>query len=368
MKRRLSKKLLALFVALAMVLGMSVFAMAEPDPGNELYAEFTPDELSFDVEKGSSETLTSAISAAARYYSDDSYAEDTYISAYTAELVSATAPDGGNLAGINPMQYITVDRGTTMSILTVDIRPGDMPEGSYVWMLTTIVTGDWEPCDSDPVYIYLNVTGGSDDGVFSVSCDPTELNIKVKEGYDNVSPQEVKISVKSKSGNELPFMLGGCRMITDIYPVTASFKEYVVCENSSTGGALSVSLKPGLPKGKYVFRIYPLVGYEGIDVGAPFTVNVTVSAGDTSGALVDPTTGETVDYSLKDNAVSLSGDVSPQTPVYVAVFNENQQLVSIEVLTAPGSAIVSGGSTAKLIWVDADGFIVKCEAPELDLS
>ena len=36
MKRRLSKKLLALFLALAMVLGMSVFAMAEPDPGNEL--------------------------------------------------------------------------------------------------------------------------------------------------------------------------------------------------------------------------------------------------------------------------------------------------------------------------------------------
>ena len=103
-------------------------------------------------------------------------------------------------------------------------------------------------------------------------------------------------------------------------------------------------------------------------MGAPFTVNVTVSSGNTSGALVDPTTGETVDYSLKDNAVSVSGDVSPQTPVYIAVFNENQQLVSIEVLTAPGSAIVSGGSTAKLIWVDADGFIVKCEAPELDLS
>ena len=51
MKLRLSKKLLALFLALAMVLGMSVFAMAEPDPGNELYAEFTPDVLSFDVQK-----------------------------------------------------------------------------------------------------------------------------------------------------------------------------------------------------------------------------------------------------------------------------------------------------------------------------
>ncbi|MBQ3379942.1 MAG: hypothetical protein IJG50_08820 [Clostridia bacterium] len=334
---------------------------------NELYTEFTPDELSFDVEKGNTPTIESVISASARYYSDDSYAENTYISAYTTELVSATAPNGSNLAGINPMQYITVDRGTTMSVLTVDIRPASMPAGSYVWMLTTIVTGDWKPCDSDPVYIYLNVGGGGDDDII-VSCDPNDLSFSVNEGYDSVSPQEVKVSVKNSMGKMLPFTLGRRHTVKALYPQTADFSEYVVCENSVSGDALNVSLDPGLPEGEYVFEIYPHIGYNGNDVGVPFKINVTVSAGGNSGTLIDADTGESVNYALEDSAVNVTGDVAAETPVYVAVYNEKSRLISIKILSAPGSADVSGGSTAKLLWINADGFKAKSKFALLYLS
>ena len=82
----------------------------------------------------------------------------------------------------------------------------------------------------------------------------------------------------------------------------------------------------------------------------------------------DPATGETVTCKLKSDTLTVSGDVSASSPVCVALFDENGRLTSIEMMDAPGTADVGTGVTAKLIWLNADGFTAKSESMDFELS
>ncbi|MBQ4248499.1 MAG: leucine-rich repeat domain-containing protein, partial [Clostridia bacterium] len=86
------------------------------------------------------------------------------------------------------------------------------------------------------------------------------------------------------------------------------------------------------------------------------------------GFRTDPATGETVACKVADNTLTVSGDVSASSPVCVALFDENGRLVSIEVMNAPGTADVGAGVTAKIIWLNAEGFTAKSESMEFELS
>ncbi|MBR2742592.1 MAG: leucine-rich repeat domain-containing protein [Clostridia bacterium] len=75
---------------------------------------------------------------------------------------------------------------------------------------------------------------------------------------------------------------------------------------------------------------------------------------------VDESTGKRVTYVLENGAVTVSGDVSPSAPVYVASYDERGRMKSAGILTAAGAAEVSG-AFAKMIWVDADGAVPKTQ-------
>ena len=52
----------------------------------------------------------------------------------------------------------------------------------------------------------------------------------------------------------------------------------------------------------------------------------------------------------------------------INIHNENGRIVSIKLMDAPGTADVGAGVTAKLIWLNADGFTAKSESMDFELS
>ena len=88
----------------------------------------------------------------------------------------------------------------------------------------------------------------------------------------------------------------------------------------------------------------------------------------TSGILTS-STGEIVSWSLNDEGiVTVEGTaVIPSAPIYIATYNENGQFLGVEILNKPGTVTVTG-DTAKLMWLNADSFIPRSAAAEIDLQ
>ncbi|MBQ1434557.1 MAG: hypothetical protein IIZ19_01490, partial [Clostridia bacterium] len=84
--------------------------------------------------------------------------------------------------------------------------------------------------------------------------------------------------------------------------------------------------------------------------------------------MTDEKTGEAVSYTNDKNNITVSGDVSANAPVFVSVYDENGKMVSIRMMSEAGTVNVSGGDSAKLIWVNAVDFAAKSESAELTLD
>ncbi|MBQ1434707.1 MAG: leucine-rich repeat protein, partial [Clostridia bacterium] len=85
-------------------------------------------------------------------------------------------------------------------------------------------------------------------------------------------------------------------------------------------------------------------------------------------SVTDPATGESISCLYEENTVTVSGDVSSETPVCVALYDENGRLVSVKVMNAPGTADAGSGYAAKVIWLNAAGFTSKGECMEFELN
>ncbi len=85
-------------------------------------------------------------------------------------------------------------------------------------------------------------------------------------------------------------------------------------------------------------------------------------------ARTDYATGERIAFQCEGDTLTVSGDVSPASPVYIALYDADGRMTAVYVLDAPGSVDVGGGATAKLIWMNAAGFTPKSECVEFELE
>ena len=87
-----------------------------------------------------------------------------------------------------------------------------------------------------------------------------------------------------------------------------------------------------------------------------------------SGILFDDDTDERVLFKCEDNILTLSGDVSPSAPVCAAVYDEDHKMLSVKMIASSDTIDLSGAYSAKLIWLNAEGSIAKCECAEFELE
>ncbi|MBQ1334976.1 MAG: hypothetical protein IIY34_06460, partial [Clostridia bacterium] len=259
-----------------------IHVIADLTNSEELYAEFSPSEINFSVEPGFLGTLEETINVNARYYSDNRYANTAFISAYTTELVSAMSPEGANLSGTDPMQFINVIQ-TADGQLNVCITPGNMLQGTYVWRLSTIVTGDYTTCDSDDVYITVNVTGYASADDIYIEYEPQGFYAKIEEGYSRMTPQKINVKGTTNAG------VVALVKVEDVDVSDAGFGEvdysdHIVCTVSNEGDVIEISALPGIPAGEYIFYIFPTVTHMGTPVStSEFSISLDVAEFDEDG-------------------------------------------------------------------------------------
>ncbi|MBQ1435198.1 MAG: hypothetical protein IIZ19_04825, partial [Clostridia bacterium] len=62
-----------------------------------------------------------------------------------------------------------------------------------------------------------------------------------------------------------------------------------------------------------------------------------------------------------DGTVAVSGDVSPDAPIWVAAYDKNGRMTKVTQLTKPGTADISGTDSSRLFWL-GDGAMPKCDS------
>ncbi len=82
----------------------------------------------------------------------------------------------------------------------------------------------------------------------------------------------------------------------------------------------------------------------------------------------DASTGETMVYSINEGLLTVSGSVSAASPAYVAVYDNKGKQLSVKIITSPEKVDVSGGDTAKLIWLNAGKYTVKTECVKMPVK
>ena len=83
--------------------------------------------------------------------------------------------------------------------------------------------------------------------------------------------------------------------------------------------------------------------------------------------MTDPNTGEslTLDWDAENSAVSFSGGISSDAPVFAAVFDENEKMLSVVRVIEPETLCpvdLTGRNTARLFWLSAETSAPKAEA------
>ncbi|MBQ4249680.1 MAG: hypothetical protein II705_06515, partial [Clostridia bacterium] len=98
-------------------------------------------------------------------------------------------------------------------------------------------------------------------------------------------------------------------------------------------------------------------------------ISVTLTRKPVTGTeVIDPVKGDSFVYNYAKGKVTLSGGVTPATPVFIAVYDDGGRMLSCSIRTSPGIVDVSGGSKARLIWMSAAGFIAKVKCIEIDIK
>ena len=85
-------------------------------------------------------------------------------------------------------------------------------------------------------------------------------------------------------------------------------------------------------------------------------------------ARTDPATGERIAFLCKGDTLTVFGDVSQTSPVCIAVYDAGRNMIFTKVIEESASVDVSGGTKAKIIWVNCDSFTPKSECIEFDLN
>ncbi|MBQ3378433.1 MAG: hypothetical protein IJG50_01045 [Clostridia bacterium] len=124
-----------------------------------------------------------------------------------------------------------------------------------------------------------------------------------------------------------------------------------------------------------VLVAHTAVSYAGVAMSEDFLMNTASAIGEKTGeeeiasvTRTDKNTGESIACTVKTSSVTVTGSVKASTPVYVAVYDGNGQMVSFDIMTAPGTEKIGNGAVVKLIWVNSGTYIAKSEVVRVSLK
>ena len=282
----------------------------------------------------------------------ESYAGTPMGEQYTG---TGTAADKEKLAApvLSPASG-EVERGSAVTVTA--------PEGATVYYTTDGST----PTTESPVC----------DGSIAIKGDMTIKAIAVKAGFNDsavasgtyTTPKTLirtlSATVRSSGGGSVEGL------------------EFTFTGKDTLGGSINRTVKVmngklsmiGVPEGTYT------LAFAGDDDFSASTQNVTVGSNPISLMITlvkkpsqkitvtDTVTGEKMSYLYEGDKITVSGVVSTAAPVYVAVYDKTGKMISVDILTSPSSADVTGGNSAKLIWLNKAGFIAKVKCIEIKLK
>jgi|GEM_PF-6085480 len=78
---------------------------------------------------------------------------------------------------------------------------------------------------------------------------------------------------------------------------------------------------------------------------------------------------KSLEYEVKGREVTVTGDVSDTSPVFVAAYNEKGQMLSVEIVSETGGSVsvAAGADSARLFWLGSQ-YVPMSEAAELTLA
>ncbi|MBQ1334649.1 MAG: chitobiase/beta-hexosaminidase C-terminal domain-containing protein, partial [Clostridia bacterium] len=214
------------------------------------------------------------------------------------------------------------------------------------------------------------------DGSVAVKGDMTVNAIAVKTGFEDSAVASGEYSIPSTL----------IRTVTvDVSSSDGSSVEGLVFTlrgTDSLGGTMDRDVKVlsgklsmiGVPKGSYTLEFSGNDKFEQASREVKVEdnvsgISVTLTRKPVTGTeVIDPVKGDSFVYNYAKGKVTLSGGVTPATPVFIAVYDDGGRMLSCSIRTSPGIVDVSGGSKARLIWMSAAGFIAKVKCIEIDIK
>ncbi len=114
---------------------------------------------------------------------------------------------------------------------------------------------------------------------------------------------------------------------------------------------------------------YGWSGYSILNADGTRATKVVIAPKDASDITVeDADTGETLSYVCADGCVTVTGDISEDSPVFAALYDESGRMLSCRILLSPDTLDAAGAASAKLIWLDSAGYIAKSQCIDIDIS
>ena len=114
---------------------------------------------------------------------------------------------------------------------------------------------------------------------------------------------------------------------------------------------------------------YGWSGYSILNADKTRATKVIIAPKDAPGGTVeDDDTGETLSYVCADGCIVVTGDISEESLVFAALYDESGQMISCTRLSSSAVVDAKSAAYAKLVWLCSDGFTSKSQCISIDIS